>query len=125
MFKAIKENKIIAINNIGNFPCLIYDIIEEDIEHNIEDYAQYKGEFLLKEDIPAPTEEEQKEKRARAYQQEVDPITSHIQRLRDKEQTEEIITKINELIVERDQKVLEIQEKYPYNEQEIEQKGEN
>lgn len=61
-----------------------------------------------------PTEEEQKEKRALAYQQEVDPITSHIQRLRDKEQTEEIITKINELIAERDIKVQEIVDKYPY-----------
>ena len=64
-----------------------------------------------------PTDEEQRQNRAQAYQQEVDPITSHIQRLRDEEQTEEIMQKINELIMERKQKVLEIQEKYPYNEQ--------
>lgn len=63
---------------------------------------------------PAPTEEEQRQKRAFAYQQIVDPITSHIQRLRDKEQTEEIVTKINELIAERDIKVQEIVDKYPY-----------
>lgn len=80
MFKAIKENKIIAINNSGNFPCLIYDIVEEDVEHNTEDYEQYEGEYLLKEDIPAPTEEEQRENRARAYQQEVDPLHSRKQR---------------------------------------------
>lgn len=95
--------------------------------HNLGYEIQETDNALLaiyNEPLP-PTEEEQKENRARAYQQEVDPITSHIQRLRDKEQTEEIIAKINELIVERDQKVLEIQEKYPYNEQEIEQKGEN
>ena len=64
--------------------------------------------------IPEPTYEELKMYRASAYQIEVDPITSHIQRLRDKEQTEEIIEKINELIAERDAKVQEIVEKYPY-----------
>lgn len=114
MYKAIKDNKIIAINETGNFHCLVYDSSVEDTEHNTEDYAQYEGEFLLIEDIPAPTEEEQKENRARAYQAEVDPITSHIQRLRDMEQTEEIIEKINELIAERDAKVQEIVDRYPY-----------
>ena len=68
---------------------------------------------IYNEPLP-PTEEEQRENRARAYQAEVDPITSHIQRLRDKEQTEEIITKINELIAERDKKVQEIVDRYPY-----------
>ena len=63
---------------------------------------------------PAPTKEEQSEKRARAYQAEVDPITSHIQRLRDAEQTEEIIAEIAELIAERDAKVAAIKERYPY-----------
>ena len=114
MYKAIKENKIIAINEKEYFPCLVYDVVEEDKEHTCEDYAQYNDEFILKKDIPAPTEEEQKENRARAYKEEVDPITSHIQRLRDKEQTEEIITKINELIAERDKKVQEIVDRYPY-----------
>lgn len=124
MFKAIKENKIIAINDSGDFPCLVYDIVEEDTEHNLEDYAQYDGEFLLLEDIPAPSEEEQRENRAKAYQAEVDPITSHIQRLRDIEQTEEIIAKINELIAERDAKVQDIVEKYPYPVGEEENSGE-
>ena len=114
MYKAIKENKIIAINGSGKFPCLVYDIIEEDTEHNLEDYAQYKGEFLLKEDIPAPTEEEQRENRARAYKEEVDPITSHIQRLRDEEQTPEIEAEIQALIEERALKVEEIKQRYPY-----------
>lgn len=84
--------------------------------HNLGYEIQETDDALLavyNEPLP-PTEEEQKEKRARAYQQEVDPITSHIQRLRDKEQTEEIISKINELIAERDIKVQEIVDKYPY-----------
>lgn len=117
MYKAIKENKIIAINNSGDFPCLIYDIVEEDVEHNTEDYAQYEGEFLLIEDIPAPTEEEQKEKRAKAYKEEVDPITSHIQRLRDEEGTGQ---EVAELINERALKVEEIKQRYPYPEGENE-----
>ena len=80
MYKAIKDNKIIAINEKEYFPCLIYDEVVEDTEHNTEDYAQYKGEFILKENIPAPTEEEQEQNRARAYQQEVDPLHSRKQR---------------------------------------------
>lgn len=60
MYKALKENKIIAINEKEYFPCLICDEVVEDTEHNLEDYAQYEGEFILKENIPAPTEEEQK-----------------------------------------------------------------
>lgn len=61
-----------------------------------------------------PTKEEQSENRARAYEAEVDPITAHIQRLRDAEQTEEVVTEIAELIAERDAKVKEIKELYPY-----------
>ena len=114
MYKALKENKIIAINEKEYFPCLICDEVVEDTEHNLEDYAQYEGEFILKENIPAPTEEEQKENRAKAYKEEVDPITSHIQRLRDEEQTEEVIAEINELINERALKVEEIKKRYPY-----------
>ena len=117
MFKAIYQDKIIAINETDNFPCLVYDSSVEDTEHNTEDYAQYEGEFLLIEDIPAPTEEEQRENRARAYQQEVAPITSHIQRLRDEEGTEK---EVAELINERALKVEEIKQRYPYPEGENE-----
>lgn len=59
-----------------------------------------------------PTQEEQRQKRAFAYQQEVDPITSHIQRLRDEDGQEE---KITDLIEQRKQKVEEIKERYPYS----------
>lgn len=63
-----------------------------------------------------PTYEEQKQNRAAAYQQEVDPITAHIQRERDKEEQDE--EKILSLIEERDAKVAEIQSRYPYPEEE-------
>ena len=60
MFKAIKDNKIIAVNDSGVFPCLIYDEAVEDIEHHVEDYQHYNGEFVL--DLPI----EEKQARVRA-----------------------------------------------------------
>ena len=47
MFKAIKDNKIIAINDSGEFPCMIYDSVEEDTEHQLSDYIHCDGEFVL------------------------------------------------------------------------------
>ena len=47
MFKAIKDNKIIAINETGDFPCLVHDSVEEDTEHSIADYMQVNGEYVL------------------------------------------------------------------------------
>lgn len=81
-------------------------------EDDIEWYRTVKNP----EPLPS-TKEEQEQNRVNAYQQEVDPITSHIQRLRDMEQTEEVKAEIVELIAERDTKVQEIKERYPYNEE--------
>lgn len=115
MYKAIKDNKIIAISDTdAEFFCLVKDSVETDDTHTVDDYDQYNGEYLLKSEIPAPTKDEQSEKRAVAYQQEVDPITSHISRLRDKEQTPEIVAEIEQLIAERDTKVEEVIQRYPY-----------
>lgn len=47
MFKALKDNKIIAVNDSGDFPCLVYDKVEEDTEHQLSDYMQVNGEFVL------------------------------------------------------------------------------
>ena len=47
MFKALKDNKIIAINETGEFPCLVYDSVEEDTEHQLSDYVQCNGQFVL------------------------------------------------------------------------------
>lgn len=50
MFTAIKDNKIIAYNKTGKFPCLVYDRIEE-----VEDaeMVEVGGEFVLKTDDKA------------------------------------------------------------------------
>lgn len=122
MYKAIKDNKIIAISNEQtDFPFLVKDEVIEDILHTVDDYGVYYyndkcAEYLLKSEIPAPTHDKQSEKRAQAYRAEVDPITSHIQRLRDIDPVPQ--EEIDELIAERDAKVQEIKERYPYPEQE-------
>lgn len=79
-------------------------------------HIEDKGEYLesVQNEHPAPTYDEVKEIRARLYQQQVDPITSHIQRLRDDENPDE--EKIAELIQERSELVAKIQEENPYPE---------
>ena len=133
MFKAIKDNKIIAISEKKEviihtedgdivqevtgealFPCLVFDEVIEDTEHTIDDYKCYDDEFTL-HDIDKDNEYAKKA-RASVYALEVDPITAHIQRLRDEEQTEEVIAEIESLIEERALKVEEIKQRYPYTE---------
>lgn len=134
MFKALKDNKIIAIcekkevkvtydnvsetisfNPKDHFPCLVYDEVIEDTEHTVEDYEHYQGEFLLKSDIPAPTKEEVEATRRRLYTEQVDPITAHISRLRDEPvMTDEINAEIEALKVERSEIVAKIKEENPY-----------
>lgn len=84
-------------------------------------HIEDKGNYLesVPNEHPAPTEEEQRESRAEAYRQEVDPITLQISRLRDEEQTPEIIEKVNELLQKRSDVVKDIQERYPYPVEEI------
>jgi len=53
MYKAIKENKIIAVNDSGKFPCLIFDEIMEDSEHEVTDYVMVGSEFVLSDDEKA------------------------------------------------------------------------
>ena len=114
MYKIIKDNKIIAVLETNIVVGLNYDTIEQDTEHNIDDYDQYNGEYLLKSEIPLPTNEEQTEKRKQAYLSEVDPITAHISRLKDMEQTPKIVAEIEALRIERDEKIAEIKARFPY-----------
>ena len=46
MFKAIKDNKIIAINDSEIKGGLQYDEMIEDTEHSVSDYMQVNGEFV-------------------------------------------------------------------------------
>lgn len=113
MYKAIKDNKIIAISDLDNeFPCLVKDEVVEDTKHTIDDYDQYNDEYLLKSEIPAPTKEEQQAKRKAAYETEVDDL--HSQKLRHQaigDWTEEDETEYKEKVVRLSK---EIAERYPY-----------
>lgn len=78
----------------------------------------YDGEWYVKgyaPEKPIPTYEEQRKAREQAYENEVDTITCHINRLRDKNPVPE--EEIAELIAERDAKVEEIKARYPYPEE--------
>lgn len=110
MYKALKDNKIIAINNTGEFPCLIYDEVIEDTEHTCSDYKHYDGEFTL-HDIEKDNEE-MKQARANAYAFEVDPLMSEYNRkktfnLFEEGEEEELMKAIQD-------KVAEIKERYKY-----------
>lgn len=47
MFKAIKDNKIIAINETEIKGGLVFDEMVEDTEHTISDFIQVNGEYVL------------------------------------------------------------------------------
>lgn len=81
----------------------------------------YNGGWYLKGYAPAKpasTKEEQQKARQEAYKAEVDPITCHINRLKDEEQTPEVIAEIAQLVEERRAKVEEIKQRYPYTAEE-------
>jgi hypothetical protein len=113
MYKAIKDNKIIAISDTyTEFPFMIKDSVVEDTEHTSSDYEQYNGEFILKSEVPAPTKEEQEQARASAYASEIDPL--HARKARKtilgewtEEDEAEYVAKVKELSAE-------IVERYPY-----------
>ena len=80
------------------------------------------GEIVpILEKIPEPTKGEQQKARKEAYIADVDPITCHINRLKDEEQTAEVIAEIASLVEERKAKVEEIKQRFPYPVEETEE----
>jgi chromosomal replication initiation ATPase DnaA len=112
MYKAIKDNKVIAINETGEFPCLVYDEVVEDTEHQVSDYKHYDGEFTL-HNIEKDNEE-MKQARANAYAIEVDPLMSEYNRKKTFNLFEE--GEEEELMKAIQNKVAEIKERYKYSE---------
>ena len=95
---------------LENTPCVSFDKIEEVVFAEMFNGVIYTSEEEL---IQAQTKAVE-ETRAGLYAAEVDPITSHINRLRDEEQTAEVVAKIAELVEERKLKVEEIKANNPY-----------
>ena len=78
MFKAIKNNKIIAINETGDFPLMDHDSIGEDTEHTVSDYMQVNDEFVLTSSAEAI---EQRKEEARAERdRRIDAIRWRVER---------------------------------------------
>ena len=108
-------------NKIGEHPETRYvPMFDEDtVDEAIKEYAEedietaYNGEKYVKGFAPAIDNEYQSKMREQAYIAEIDPITAHIQRLRDDEpESAEIATLIAERTAKRD----EIKQRYPYGE---------
>ena len=76
MYKAIKDNKIIAISDTDSqFKFMVKDGVEIDTEHTCENYEQVNGEYVLKEDVPVDVINEQiRQQRQQRYEAESDPI---------------------------------------------------
>lgn len=56
MFKVIKDNKIIGVSE--NEPVLLDNYeVEEDTDHNVDDFIHVDGEFVLKTDDKAIRQE--------------------------------------------------------------------
>lgn len=131
MFKAIKDNNIIAISEKKEviihtedgdiiqeitgealFPCLVFDEVIEDTEHTIDDYKCYNDEFTL-HDIDKDNEYAKKA-RASAYALEVDPIMAEYNRKKTFNLFEE--GEEEKILAEVKAKVEEIKQRYPYPE---------
>lgn len=92
---------------------------EETVDEAIAEYAEedievaYNGDKYVKGFAPIIDNEYQSKMREAAYVAEVDPITAHIQRLRDDDPESPDIAA---LIAERTAKREEIKQRYPYGE---------
>lgn len=99
-------------------------ILTEIIERR-ENGKRYFQINKIPEPKPAPvvekvlTKEDIRLIRAEAYAIAVDPLTAHIQRLRDEEQTKEIKAEIEALLAERKARVAQIKEQNPYPVEEV------
>lgn len=76
MFKALKDGKIIAISETDSeFKFMDKDGVEGDPNHTCDDYEQYNGEYLLKQDVPLDYQNEQiRQQRQARYVVESDQL---------------------------------------------------
>lgn len=86
--------------------------METELAYNSKWYE--KGYAPKEPDPTSKTREEVEKIRESLYKEKVDPITAHIQRLRDKEQTETVVVEIKRLINIRDYTYTQIQIENPY-----------
>ena len=115
MFLGYKNNKIIVVANTATELDKMNKYCQFDkIEETDKEYFMYNGEYVC--EVPFDQQvEEMRQARANAYASEVDPITAHINRLRDEEVvTPELEAEIRALMEERKQVVARIKAENPY-----------
>ena len=113
MYKAIKDSKIIAINNTGDFPCLVYDEVIEDTEHSISDYVLCDSEYVLTIDDKAKAQQKQiRVKELKQLLADTDWVASKITDLTILKPTgyEEEIARYTEILEQRAEYRAEIEE---------------
>lgn len=86
-------------------------ITDKEIVYGYDGNRYFKGE---EPERPAPTKEEVEAIRLQLYIEQVDPITAHINRLRDEPMTAELNAEIEVLKAERAEVVAKIKEENPY-----------
>ena len=102
MFKALKDNKIIAINETGEFPCLVYDEVVEDTDHNVDDFIHVDGEFVLKTDDKAIRQQKaQRIAELKAYLTETDYIANKLIEAVDEAETQDLKEKYADTLKKR------------------------
>ena len=116
MFLGYQNNRIVMVANtqaeLTNARCITFDKIEE----TDKTYFLHNGSYVC--EVPFDQQvEEVRAIREQLYTTQVDPITAQIQRLRDEEETEEILAEIEALKVKRAEIVAKIKEENPYPEE--------
>ena len=102
---------------LENKICVSFDKIEE-----VEFAEMFNGVvYTSKEELLQAQTKAVEETRASLYAAQVDPITAHINRLRDEELTPEIAAEIAKLVEERKVVVARIKEENPYPAEPIEE----
>jgi hypothetical protein len=114
MFIGYQNNIATFIANtreeLENKPCVSFDKIEE-----VPFAEMFNGViYTSKEELLQAQTKAVEETRAGLYAAQVDPITAHINRLRDEELTPEIAEEIAKLVEERKLLVEEIKANNPY-----------
>jgi hypothetical protein len=114
MFLGYQNDKIAFIaetkEELENMPCVTLDKIEE-----VEFAEMFNGViYTSKEELLQAQTKAVEETRAGLYAAQVDPITAHINRLRDEELTPEIAAEIAKLVEERKVLVEAIKASNPY-----------
>ena len=116
MYKAIKDNKIIAISDTDKeFKFMVKDAVVEDTEHVAKDYRQYNGEYLLNADVPmeTPTRSQMHELRKQAYAETTDKLT--LEKLRLQAIGQWTVEKETAYVAEIQLQSAEIKAKYPFS----------